>query len=62
MGTEEFMIQKIKQFKNLAFPKKRDVIRLNPQGVSRGCAVISYITWPFVEGVDSPKMRGHTNA
>lgn len=28
----------------------------------RGCVAISYITWPFREGWDSPKARGHTNA
>ena len=56
------MIEKLKQIRELAFPPKQNVIRLSPQGVSKGCAVISYITWPFVEGVDSPKMRGHTNA
>ena len=46
----------------MAFPKKRTVIRREPAGNPRGCAVISYITWPFVEGFDSPKARGHTNA
>jgi hypothetical protein len=56
------MFEKLNRIRELAFPKKRDVIKLNPQHTSRGCVVISYITWPFVEGVDSPKMRGHTNA
>lgn len=37
-------------------------IRLSSQGRSRGTVAIAYITWPFVEGWDSPKARGHTNA
>lgn len=56
------MSEKLKQVAGLLFPKKKKVVRLEPKGASRGCVVISYITWPFVEGVDSPKMRGHTNA
>ena len=47
---------------SLLFTEKPQVICLNPECSPRGCVVISYITWPFVEGVDSPKMRGHTNA
>lgn len=38
------------------------IIRLDPKGLSRGCVALSYITWPFREGMSSPKMRGHTNA
>jgi len=34
---------------------------LRPDGFSRGCVVISYISWPFHEGINSPKARGHTN-
>ena len=56
------MIKKLKQVAGGLFSVKKKVVRLPPQGTSRGCAVISYITWPFMEGVDSPKMRGHTNA
>lgn len=56
------MIEKLKQVAGLVFPEKKKVVRLEPNGDSRGCVVVSYITWPFVEGVDSPKMRGHTNA
>ena len=56
------MIEKINKIRSLLLPKKRQIIRLNPERASQGCVVISYITWPFVEGVDSPKMRGHTNA
>lgn len=33
-----------------------------PAGNSRGCVCISYITWPFKDGLDPNKMRGHTNA
>lgn len=35
---------------------------ISPRGKKRGCVSISYITWPFREGWDSPKARGHTNA
>lgn len=35
---------------------------LRPEGKECGCVVLSYITWPFREGWDSPKARGHTNA
>ena len=35
---------------------------LAPAGASRGCVTISYLAWPFREGWDSPKARGHTNA
>ena len=43
------------------FPSGK-IIRLDPKGLSRGCVALSYITWPFREGMSSPKMRGHTNA
>ena len=56
------MIEKVKKISDLLFPKEKTVLRLHPNGASRGCVVVSYITWPFVEGVDSSKMRGHTNA
>lgn len=56
------MTERFKQACSILFPPKKDVVRLKPKGASRGCVVISYITWPFLEGVDSPKMRGHTNA
>lgn len=52
----------MKHLSGLLFSKKRKVVRLEPISPSRGSVAISYITWPFVEGVDSPKMRGHTNA
>jgi len=56
------MLSKLQQAISLAFPKKRSVIRREPAGKPRGCVAISYIAWPFVEGFDSPKARGHTNA
>ena len=56
------MIERFKQACGILFPPKKKVVRLKPKGSSRGCVSISYITWPFLEGVDSPKMRGHTNA
>lgn len=56
------MIEKLKHACGILFPQKKNVVRLKPKGSSHGCVAISYITWPFVEGVDSPKMRGHTNA
>ncbi len=34
---------------------------LIPHGLSRGTVALSYIKWPFEEGWDSPKARGHTN-
>ncbi len=33
-----------------------------PEGKDRGCVALSYLAWPFQEGWDSPKARGHTNA
>lgn len=35
---------------------------LFPRGVSRGAVALSYIKWPFEDGWDSSKARGHTNA
>ena len=35
---------------------------LRPAGKEHGCVALSYITWPFRDGWDSPKARGHTNA
>ena len=42
--------------------KKTAVVRLLPKGASQGTVVLSYLTWPFIDGWDSPKARGHTNA
>lgn len=38
------------------------IVKKSPRSNSKGCVVISYLTWPFQEGLNSPKMRGHTNA
>jgi glycosyltransferase involved in cell wall biosynthesis len=49
--------------KNFIFQQQRQPqIRLLPSSSSKGTVVLSYITWPFVEGWKSPKVRGHTNA
>ena len=47
---------------NKIFVFNKGVHRLFPKGKSRGTVVISYITWPFREGFDVPRARGHTNA
>jgi glycosyltransferase involved in cell wall biosynthesis len=31
-------------------------------GQSKGCVLISYLVWPFYDGIHSDRMRGHTNA
>lgn len=54
-------ITKISDFIHRVFAEAT-IVKLAPLGRSEGCVVISYITWPFQEGLDSPKMRGHTNA
>lgn len=51
------VIQTLKRF----FQKPKPVIRLKPDSPSRGVVSFSYITWPFLEGIDSKKMMGHTN-
>lgn len=48
--------------KILGFGRGGSVVRLNPLGKARGSVSISYLHWPFREGWDSPKARGHTNA
>ncbi len=40
----------------------KNSIQIFPQKKSRGVVVLSYITWPFREGVNAQKARGHTNA
>jgi len=51
------------QFKKIFDRKKRlPEVRLLPQGPSRGTVVLAYIFWPFKEGWNVPKARGHTNA
>lgn len=44
--------------------EKTPIIRIPARARNNhaGCAIISYITQPFIEGFDSEKMRGHTNA
>ncbi|MCX6970114.1 MAG: glycosyltransferase [Verrucomicrobia bacterium] len=56
------MLNKLQRAYSLVFPRKQTVIRREPAGKPRGCVAISYITWPLVEGYESPKARGHTNA
>lgn len=46
----------------LGFVREGKAVVLPTQGSARGCVAISYITWPFRDGWDSPKARGHTNA
>ncbi|MFI0347201.1 MAG: glycosyltransferase [Chthoniobacterales bacterium] len=53
----------IEQIKKFIFQKKTSsLIRLFPKNSSRGTVVISYLTWPFCEGHNSVRARGHTNA
>ena len=54
------MIRKI--LARLGFKKAKPVIRLQGGTADLGCVSISYLTWPFIEGLDEHKMRGHTNA
>lgn len=42
-------------------PQKRGIV-LKGWEPSRGSVAISYLTWPFIVGLDEGKMRGHTNA
>jgi len=46
----------------LRLNRPRPVIHLKGASPPRGSVVISYLTWPFREGWNSPKARGHTNA
>lgn len=43
------------------FPKRESPVILPARGPEQGSAVISYIAWPFREGWEGPKARGHTN-
>jgi glycosyltransferase involved in cell wall biosynthesis len=54
------MIRKI--LSRLKIRKPKPVVRLKEGAPSRGCVAISYLTWPFIVGLDEGKMRGHTNA
>jgi glycosyltransferase involved in cell wall biosynthesis len=42
--------------------KRSKHLVLEPDGRAKGAVAISYLTWPLVEGWDSPRARGHTNA
>lgn len=46
----------------LKIRKSKPLIKLKGRLPSRGCIAISYLIWPFIEGLDEKKMRGHTNA
>ncbi len=52
----------IRNILNQVFPPKNVPVVLQSRGRNRGSAVISYISWPFQEGWEVPKARGHTNA
>lgn len=57
------MIIYLNRFLNL-LKKNGRIVRFNPinNGASKGCVVISYIIWPFEQGITAERMRGHTNA
>jgi glycosyltransferase involved in cell wall biosynthesis len=46
----------------LGLTKRHGVVVVGGNSMKRGTVVISYLTWPFHEELDSPKARGHTNA
>lgn len=50
----------LRNFLRKIFPPRP--FSLPARGRSRGTVVLSYQTWPFREGWESPKARGHTNA
>lgn len=54
------MLDRLKSL--LGLTKRHGTVVLEGHYMKRGTAVISYLTWPFLEGLDSPKVRGHTNA
>ncbi len=59
------MINSLRKLTETLFSRKAEVaepVVLRPESKERGCVALSYITWPFREGWDSPKARGHTNA
>jgi len=53
------MVQKIL---SQLFARRESPVILPARGPLRGSAVISYIAWPFREGWEGPRARGHTNA
>ena len=52
----------IARIQSLFKRKQSPPVVLHPKISSRGCVTISYLTWPFRDGWDSSKARGHTNA
>jgi glycosyltransferase involved in cell wall biosynthesis len=58
----QVLFEAFKNLKKAIHSKPQATVRLAPTSQSRGTVVISYILWPFLEGIDSPKTRGHTNA
>ena len=54
------MIERLKSF--FARGRGNSPFVLDPETSSRGCVTISYLAWPFREGWESPRARGHTNA
>lgn len=54
------MLKRLQSF--LARKKSARPFVLQPRAGSRGGVVVSYLVWPFRDGADSAKARGHTNA
>jgi glycosyltransferase involved in cell wall biosynthesis len=54
------MLDSLKQLIGLTSRPKTVILGGNSK--NRGSVAISYLTWPFREGWNSPKARGHTNA
>ncbi len=53
------MIKRLASFLNRT--RMLPPVVLEPANASRGCVTISYLSWPFREGWDPLKARGHTN-
>ena len=58
MNTLDYLQSAIAKYQQ----RKAPVVRIKPIGREKGCVVISYISWPFIHGLDPVIMRGHTNA
>ena len=54
------MLERIQSF--LKRKRSRLPVVLHPKAAAHGSVAISYLTWPFRDGWDSSKARGHTNA
>lgn len=52
----------LQSIKKKLHQEQKPVLRLKPKQSSKGTVVISYLTWPFLEGYDALRARGHTNA